>query len=106
MAEKLEKNSHLRFADLFNVDGVVFWDTPEFPDIVPQHDDSLHYVAIEEVGRLDLIAYDAYGDSELWWVIALANNMDHPAQFGMGDVLMIPSPRYVNDELLNFKRKK
>lgn len=90
---------------MFNVDGILFWDTPEFPTIIPQADDQRHTVSSEEQGRLDLIAHDYYGDAELWWVICLANNMINPTTFGLGDTLIIPSPRYVRSEVLSFVRK-
>jgi len=42
-----------------------------YPDIQPRNDD---YYVITTIGdRLDLLAYDFYQDSSLWWIIASAN---------------------------------
>ena len=42
-----------------------------YPDIPPTNDDN--YIITVLGDRLDLIAFDFYGDSGLWWVIASAN---------------------------------
>lgn len=39
----------------------------------------------------DNIAFGAYKDERLWWVICLANNIDSPcADIDVGDLLLIP----------------
>lgn len=44
------------------------------------------------VGRLDLLAYRVYGETRLWWVIALANGIDDPFDDSLaGQLLVIPS---------------
>jgi hypothetical protein len=35
----------------------------------------LHVISAPEEGRPDLIANDAYGDSDLWWVLCIANGL-------------------------------
>ena len=42
-----------------------------YPDIPPTNDDN--YIITVLGDRLDLIAFDFYGDSSFWWVIASAN---------------------------------
>lgn len=44
-----------------------------YPDIPPAPDDS--YVITVLGDRLDLLAFDFYGDVGLWWVIASANSL-------------------------------
>jgi phage tail protein X len=57
---------------------------------IPLRDDDI-YVASETGDRLDTLAYQYYGDSSLWWIIATANNI-HNAPFGLADgtILRIP----------------
>lgn len=42
------------------------------PNITLSEDDI--YVITTIADRLDLLAYTYYGDSELWWIISMANN--------------------------------
>lgn len=45
--------------------------------------------------RPDLLAHDYYGDSELWWVIALFNIdtlIDPISDFKSGTVIVLPDP--------------
>jgi hypothetical protein len=63
---------------------------PKIYPNIPLKDDDI-YVATETGDRLDTLAYDFYGDSKLWWIIASANNI-HNAVFGFedGTILRIP----------------
>jgi hypothetical protein len=71
-------------------DGKTAYVSRIYPDI-PLRDDDL-YVATEIGDRLDTLAYQFYNDSNLWWIIASANNI-HNAIFGFeeGTILRIPS---------------
>jgi hypothetical protein len=42
--------------------------------------------------RLDLIAFEEYGDSRFWRLLADANNLDNPFQLQDGQMLVIPQP--------------
>jgi hypothetical protein len=42
-----------------------------YPDIPPSNEDN--YVITVLGDRLDLLAFDFYGDTSFWWVIASAN---------------------------------
>lgn len=44
-----------------------------YPEIEPTEEDD--YVITVLGDRLDLLAFDFYGDSSLWWVIASANSL-------------------------------
>jgi hypothetical protein len=72
------------------VDGRTVYKSSPIPNI-PLSDDDI-YVATETGDRLDTLAFQFYGDSSLWWIIASANNI-HNAVFGFedGTVLRIPS---------------
>ena len=95
MTVKITPRSRLLYSALVTVDGVEFFDLPEFPDLLVQADD-LSYV-VKAGDRIDLLAQQFYGDPVLWWVIALANDMELlPTDMQDGVTLRIPSPRYVN----------
>ena len=59
-------------------------------EIVESDGDIYHKVKVSEVNRLDLIAYNYYGTSMLWWVIAEASNIINPFNVPVGTVLRIP----------------
>lgn len=71
------------------VDGRRVYRQTLYPNI-PLRDDDI-YVATETGDRIDTLAYQFYGDSTLWWIIAAANNI-HTAPFGFedGTILRIP----------------
>lgn len=54
-----------------NVTGSVYYQTNIYPTIEPTNND--YYVITTAEDRLDLLAFDFYKDSSLWWVIASAN---------------------------------
>ncbi len=62
---------------------------------IPLSDNDL-YVATETGDRLDSLAYEYYGDSTLWWIIAAANKLQN-GKFALpdGTVLRIPA-NYIN----------
>lgn len=94
MAVDLKRRSRLRFANLRLVDGIEFWDLVELPTLSIQPDDTVYVVAGND--RIDLIANKFYGDPVLWWVIALANDLELlPSALNEGTLLRIPAPRYI-----------
>lgn len=54
-----------------NVTGSEYYRTNVYPTVQPTDTD--YYVITTVNDRLDLIAFDFYQDSSLWWVIASAN---------------------------------
>ena len=44
--------------------------------------------ASDYLGRLDLLAYDTYGEPLLWWVLALANGIDDPFDDALVNTLL------------------
>ena len=101
MSVTIPTYSRLRFDNLLTIDGITFWDALDLPTIVSQSDDLKHTVITSD--RIDLLANQFYGYPSLWWVIAEANDIELiPTQLNVGQVLTIPSPRYVLQEL--FKR--
>lgn len=51
--------------------GSLYYRNNVYPEITPT--DSDYYVVTTIGDRLDLLAYDFYQDSSLWWIIASAN---------------------------------
>lgn len=64
-----------------NVTGSQYYETNIYPEIVPTNND--YYVITTAGDRLDLLAFDFYQDSSLWWVIASANALP-------GDSIFVP----------------
>lgn len=61
-----------------------------YPKIKPSDND--FYIISESTDRLDLLANKYYGDKTLWWVIAVANNLNNASLYiGEGVQLRIPS---------------
>ena len=61
-----------------------------YPEVEPLVDDT--YIITTSNDRLDLLAYDFYGDPKLWWVIATANNLSGNSMYVQNGVqLRIPS---------------
>ena len=64
-----------------NITGSLYYQTNIYPTIEPT--DADYYVITTVEDRLDLLAYDFYKDSSLWWVIASANALP-------GDSIYVP----------------
>lgn len=100
MTVRIKKDSWLRFGDLTIIDGIEFWDVVDLPTISEQPDDIQYTVLGSD--RLDLIANKFYGSPRLKWVLMAANGLElEPTDISEGDVLRIPSPRYVIDTLFS-----
>ena len=60
-----------------------------YPNPTPSSQD--YYIITKEGDRLDLIASDFYGDSTLWWVVAMANDLPGDSLFPpLGFQLRVP----------------
>ena len=60
-------------------DGKVIYLPIKYPSVDTSNDD--FYIITQATDRLDLIASDFYGDSTLWWVIAMANDLPGDSLF-------------------------
>lgn len=99
MSVQIGADSRLLFGDLLQVDNIEFFDILNLPELQEQTDDTSY--DWKSTDRIDLVAHRFYGSPSLWWVIALANNIEIvPTGFSEGMRLRIPSPRYVNNVLL------
>lgn len=103
MAVRITKSSRLQFSDLRQIDGVTFWDTVDLPVFFPSERDISHRV--QGFDRIDTIAQRYYGDPELWWVIAWANDLEIlPTDLNENDVLVVPNATFVQSTLLSRTR--
>ena len=94
---QLKSGSRLNYSELLeSPEGFVFWGVPSLPAIEEQQDDiQYRWTALD---RLEQVAVRFYNDPALWWVIAVANDIElHPTDISVGDLLTIPSPRYVRE---------
>jgi hypothetical protein len=99
MSVSIRHTSRLSFARLITLDGVEHWESPEFPEIGTDPTDLLYTAGRDE--RIDLISYRFYGTEALWWIIALANEMELvPNDLYEGQELVIPSGRRVFSQIL------
>lgn len=61
-----------------------------YPKIKPNDNDL--YIISQQSDRLDILANKYYGDSSLWWIIAVANNLnDASLSIEPGIQMRIPS---------------
>jgi len=59
--------------------GKVIYLPTKYPSVATSNDD--FYIITQATDRLDLIANDFFGDSTLWWVIAMANDLPGDSLF-------------------------
>ena len=60
-------------------DGKLIYLPTRYPSVVLANND--YYIIAKAEDRLDLIAADFYGDSTLWWVVAMANDVPGDSMF-------------------------
>ena len=73
------------YLDVWNADNI---------NVEPTADDTLVTIESKYDRRPDLMSYDLYGDSTLWWRIALRNKdvlIDPIADFTAGTQIWIPA---------------
>jgi hypothetical protein len=99
MTVRVRDTSRLKFARLIDLDGVEHWELPEYPEI-PEASDDRRYV-VSRSDRIDRLAETFYGVVDLWWVIAIANDLELvPNDLYENQVLRIPSGRRVFTQIL------
>jgi hypothetical protein len=99
MSVRLRNTSRLRWARLITLDGVEHWEQPEYPKIEAAPDDKRYTVGQND--RIDKLAQRFYGSMDLWWIIALANDMELlPDALNANTVIKIPSQQRVFIEIL------
>jgi len=83
--------------DYGNYTNVYHWGTWQRIDLAGITVEKLHRVSQGDVGRLDYLSYRYFNTSELWWVIADANDIEDP----MDDSIIGTQLKILNyDELM------
>jgi hypothetical protein len=80
----------------------VFLDVLEYRIIPPKADDVQYIIDRVYKNRPDLLAYDLYGDANLWWVFAIRNPnvLKNPlGDFLPGVLISIPKKETINAAL-------
>lgn len=97
------KNSWLNLSNLLEYEGIVFWDQTEYP-VIPFADGD-RYLQLNKVQakRIDLLAFQVYGDAALMWVLQLANEKDYPDGFIEGETIRIPAKNTV-DQIFDYAK--
>lgn len=62
---------------------------------------ALHYVMVDQIGRIDKISYKYFGSGEFVDAICVVNNIFNPFSVNEGDILVIPN---LSREDLVYKR--
>ena len=96
MADFHRRDSFLRNADTFEG----FLDLNELPRMPKSVEDQVYVIEARYHERPDLLAFDRYGSSRLWWVFALKNPdiiKDPLNDFKPGVMIKIPSPEIIKN---------
>ena len=95
MADFHRRDSFLRSTDTFEG----FLDINTLPKIPKSVDDDIYIIDAKYHERPDLLAYDRYGSSRLWWVFALRNPdllVDPLEDFTSGLSIFLPTKETVD----------
>ena len=97
-ALNLGANSRYTNNPLFIASSDLILNTFERRAYQEQADDTYYTVQGDRQFRLDLISQDSYGTTELWWLIAWANQIVDPfTEVTVGVRLIIPPKSEVNN---------
>ena len=92
MASFNRKDSFMRNAGVYDI----FQDVNNLPKVPATGSDTTYIIESKYSERVDLLAYDLYGSSRLWWIIVLRNLdvIEDPIKgFKEGLVIKLPSKK-------------
>jgi hypothetical protein len=69
MAKFHREDSFLKPTGVYDI----FLDVNKLPSVPKLPSDDTYIIEAKYVNRLDLLAFDQYGSTRLWWIIALRN---------------------------------
>lgn len=92
---RIKKGSWLKNCRLARLDDdIVAWADFNRPTFSEREGDIFYRV--ERTDRPETVANRFYGNESLWWVIAIANDIEVPLiEFYPGAVLRIPEPEFI-----------
>ena len=100
---------------IISIDGiniVDFWRAWQIADDFKNNSNNFDYLLVQENDRWDTLAEQVYGDRQLWWVLAIFNDIEDPFSiyFEKGVPQSINKIKYLNANtagiLLNKIREK
>lgn len=99
----LRESSRARYSTLYYRGDWEWFGPPSYPDF-PESDDD-EWIDVTLTTRLDRVASDVYDDPTLWFVIALANNLELiPTDLYPGQKIRIP-PKSTVKKILQKSRR-
>jgi len=94
----LRANSRARKSVLYYKGDYEWFGQPEYAEFPISEDDT--YITVTKTTKIDGLAAQTYDDPELWYVIALANDIElWPSDVKVGQTLRLPSRRRVESIL-------
>jgi hypothetical protein len=78
-----------------------YYESTIYPKIKPTDNDT--YIISEQGDRLDILAKNYYGDSKLWWIIAVANNIND-AVFYIEPGIQLRIPQNIGNVLRDLEK--
>lgn len=101
VTKKFITTSRYKNTDIFEGSDGYYYGIWNVPTIDEQPEDIYYTVKPSEDLRLDKIAYDYYGNYNLWWILAVANNILDPfTELTVGQVIRIPYLTYIFSKVL------
>lgn len=98
MTVRVKRDSRLNFLPLVTLDSYEFFDFEPYPEFAARPDDLWYQVVAGD--RPDTLGQKFYGSPRLWWVVAVANELEIlPSQLYVGQILRIPNPGFVRQKL-------
>jgi len=76
--------------------------TVRYPEIPLDENDT--YVISQAGDRFDILAFEYYGDSSLWWVISIANENFQQNSMVVPEGQQIRIPSNLSNIMFNFER--
>lgn len=100
MEVPIDSSSWLNMVDLLSSGEFVFWESTDYPEFPLDVSDTYIQVTLQYANRIDLLAFDTYGDSGYFWAILIANNLDYPSQVYEGMLLRLPAKDKIDSFLI------
>ena len=100
--KKFRQTSRYRNTSIYkNDDGHYYFGIWKVPKIDEQPEDIYYTIRYGQSLNLATISYEKYGTKDLWWVIAVANNILDPfTELKVNDVIRIPNLSYIYSKIL------
>lgn len=89
--DESKSSRYRRLARIMDDEGNQYIESASDLSFPKKDDDRYHIVTAGEANRLDLISNQYYGTPLLYWVIAVASELEDPLEVPSGTTLRIPS---------------